>query len=144
MALLTGFGNTMEASAMMSRNLTQLGYDISSFFNLPIEQAMLKVQSAVAGELEPVRRIGYDLSQARMKMTAEQMLAADALSKLDMSDLQLTATAAAKGINVTVSTLTQQEKIHLTLHPLNGSVEDGSGRYGKNLRVSCKPTAYLR
>lgn len=68
--LLTGFGNTADRAALMSKNLTQLGYDISSFFNISVEDAMQKLQSGIAGELEPLRRLGYDLSDARLQATA--------------------------------------------------------------------------
>lgn len=68
--LLTGFGNTGEKAAFMSKNLTQLGYDISSFFNIPVEESMQKLQSGISGELEPLRRLGYDLSQAKLQSIA--------------------------------------------------------------------------
>lgn len=68
--LLTGFGNTAEAAYKMSTNLTQLGYDLSSFFNITVADAMQKLQSGIAGELEPLRRLGYDLSQARLQEIA--------------------------------------------------------------------------
>ena len=58
MNLATGFGVAAEKAALMSKNLTQLGYDMASFFNMSIEDSMQKLQSAVAGELEPVRRVG--------------------------------------------------------------------------------------
>ena len=41
--LLTGFGDTAERAALMSKNLTQLGYDLSSFFNISVEDAMQKL-----------------------------------------------------------------------------------------------------
>ncbi len=65
--LLTGFGDTADRAQLMSKNLTQLGYDLSSFFNISIEDAMQKLQSGISGELEPLRRLGYDLSQARLQ-----------------------------------------------------------------------------
>ena len=68
--LITGFGVVDSRAEIMSRNLTQLGYDISSFFNISVEDAMQKLQSGIAGELEPLRRLGYDLSQARLEQEA--------------------------------------------------------------------------
>jgi hypothetical protein len=68
--LLTGFGVTYDKAAKMSKNLTQLGYDLSSFFNIKVEDAMQKLQSGISGELEPLRRLGYDLSQARLQQEA--------------------------------------------------------------------------
>ena len=70
MTLLDGFGNTEAAAYKMSQNLTQLGYDLSSFFNISVADAMQKLQSGISGELEPLRRLGYDLSQTRLQQVA--------------------------------------------------------------------------
>ena len=69
--LIEGFGVGAEQAAYMSQNLTQLTYDIASFYNLSISDAEKKIQSAVAGELEPVRRLGYDLSQNALTAIAQ-------------------------------------------------------------------------
>lgn len=66
----TGFGLSNDMASLMSENLTQLTYDISSFYNIPIEESATKLQSALAGELEPVRRLGYALDQATLKQIA--------------------------------------------------------------------------
>lgn len=68
--MATGFGLSSNAAYTMSKNLTQLTYDISSFYNIGIDEAAQKVQSALAGELEPVRRLGYALDQATLKQIA--------------------------------------------------------------------------
>ena len=52
--LATGFGVAGERAAVMSKNLTQLGYDLSSFFNIPVAETMQKLQSGISGELEPL------------------------------------------------------------------------------------------
>lgn len=52
--ITTGFGVLSDKAAVMSKNLTQIGYDISSFFNLGIEDSMQKIQSGISGELEPL------------------------------------------------------------------------------------------
>lgn len=70
MTLISGFGNTEEAAYKMSKNLTQLGYDLSSFFNISVADAMQKLQSGISGELEPLRRLGYDLSQTKLQQIA--------------------------------------------------------------------------
>lgn len=66
----TGFGLASDEAYKMSETLTQISYDISSFFNLPIDDAISKVQSGLAGELEPLRRIGYALDQATLQQLA--------------------------------------------------------------------------
>lgn len=52
--LATGFGIAADRAAIMSKNLTQLSYDLASFYNLSVEDAAQKVQSGFAGELEPL------------------------------------------------------------------------------------------
>lgn len=53
-SIATGFGVITEKANLMAQNLTQIGYDISSFYNIKIEDAMQKVQSGISGELEPL------------------------------------------------------------------------------------------
>ena len=68
--ITSGFGVVQDKANLMSKNLTQIGYDISSFFNISIEESMQKVQSGIAGELEPLRRLGYALDQATLQELA--------------------------------------------------------------------------
>jgi hypothetical protein len=68
--LITGFGVSADKAAEMSKNLTQLTYDISSFYNIATSNASLKLESGIAGELEPLRRLGWDLSQAALTAVA--------------------------------------------------------------------------
>ena len=65
-----GFGVASDRAYIMSKNLTQLSYDISSFANISVDEAIEKLTSGISGELEPLRRIGYDLSMARLKAEA--------------------------------------------------------------------------
>ena len=69
-ALASGFGVASDQAALMSRNLTQLAYDISSFYNIDVADAISKVQSGFAGQIRPVRNLGYDLSQAKLEAIA--------------------------------------------------------------------------
>ena len=68
--LIVGFGVGAEKAALMSKNLTQLSYDLSSFYNISVEDSMQKVQAGISGELEPLRRLGYDLSQTKLQAIA--------------------------------------------------------------------------
>lgn len=52
--LSTSFGVAGEQAYVLSKNLTQLGYDLASFFNLKTDEAFLKLQSGIAGEIEPL------------------------------------------------------------------------------------------
>lgn len=73
MSMLTGFGHTTDAAYEMSKGLTELAYDLSSFFNIALDSedgALFKVQSGIAGELEPLRRLGFALSEASLQEVA--------------------------------------------------------------------------
>lgn len=65
-----GFGVVSDKADLMSKNLTQLAYDISSFYNISTEEAYNKVQSGFAGELEPLRHLGFALDEATLKQLA--------------------------------------------------------------------------
>ena len=84
--LATGFGVAADKAAIMSKNLTQLGYDISSFYNINVQDAMLKLQSGMAGELEPLRRLGYDLSVARLQEEAYALGVEKKITKMNQAE----------------------------------------------------------
>ena len=63
--LIKGMGVTADKAAYMSQNLTQLTYDISSFYGITREEAANKLKSAIAGRTQPARAIGYAVDQAQ-------------------------------------------------------------------------------
>lgn len=116
--IISGFGVAGDKAAFMSKNLTQLGYDLASFYNLDFESAMQKVQSGIAGELEPMRRLGYDLSVAR----------------LEQERLNL-------GIDKSVSSMTQAEKSQLRYYAMMTQVTQVQGDMARTLE---QPANMLR
>lgn len=69
-SLAEGFGIASDKAYIMSKNLTQLSYDMSSYLNIPIDQAMQKIKSGFSGEIEPMRAVGIALDQATLQETA--------------------------------------------------------------------------
>ena len=118
MTLATGFGVASDRAGIMSKNLTQLAYDLSSFYNMDVETAFLKLKSGLAGELEPLRAIGYDLSQAKLEATALEL-----------------------GIDKTVSAMTQAEKAELRYYAIMNQVTQTHGDMAKTLE---QPANQLR
>jgi len=55
-----------KAAYAISESFTALGADLSSLFNLPIEDAMLKLQSGLAGQIRPLRQLGIDISKTTL------------------------------------------------------------------------------
>lgn len=119
--LLTGFGDTAERAQLMSRNLTQLGYDLSSYANIPIEDAMQKLQSGISGELEPLRRLGYDLSQAKLQQTALNL-----------------------GIKESVANMTQAEKAELRYYAIMTQVTTAQGDMARTLEAPANQLRILQ
>jgi hypothetical protein len=60
-------GLTGTAAADFSTNLVQLAGDISSFRDISVEDALAALQSGLAGEGEPIRRLGGDISDVALK-----------------------------------------------------------------------------
>lgn len=66
-SLATSFGLASDKAYILSKNLTQLAYDESSYWNKNTATTFTAISSAISGELEPIRRLGVDLSQARLQ-----------------------------------------------------------------------------
>ncbi len=85
--LASGFGVAEESANTMSTNLTQLSYDLASFFNTDVESAFDKLSSAMAGQVKGLREFGIDTTVASLQEYA-----------------------LAQGIKTSVSEMTQAEK----------------------------------
>ena len=121
MTLATGFGVVNDRAYTMSQNLTQLGYDLSSFFNITYEDAMTKLQSGISGELEPLRRLGYDLSNAKLEAVAFSL-----------------------GIDKAVSSMTQAEKAELRYYTIMTQVTSVQGDMARTLNAPANQLRVLR
>ena len=87
MLMANGFGIAEDQAYQLSKSLTELAYDISSLKNIRPEEAVIKLRSALAGELEPIRALGLSISEATLQEYA-----------------------LSKGITESVSAMTEQEK----------------------------------
>ena len=118
MDMSKSFGVTSDTAYTMSKALTQLTYDFSSLYNLKIDEAATKVQSAIAGEIEPIRRLGKDLSVAKLQLTATEL-----------------------GINSNVEAMTQAEKAMLRTITL---LRQSSSAQGDLARTLDQPANQMR
>lgn len=121
MTLATGFGVVNDRAYTMSKNLTQLGYDLSSFFNISYEDAFQKLQSGISGELEPLRRLGYDLSVARLQQEALNL-----------------------GITKSVNAMTQAEKAELRYYAIMTQVTTAQGDMARTLEAPANQLRILK
>jgi phage-related protein len=121
MTLGTGFGIATDRAATMSKQLTQLGYDLSSFYNISVEEAMAKLKSGFSGELEPLRNLGYDLSQAKLEAIALSL-----------------------GIDKSVSSMTQAEKAQLRYYAIMTQVTQAQGDMARTLSAPANQLRVLQ
>ena len=117
-SLIKGLGIGEEQAYLMSQQLTQLTYDLASFKNLDFETAFLKLQSGVAGEIEPLRAVGVALSEAALQELAYTL-----------------------GIEESVSAMSEAEKAQLRYIQIMRSSTDWQADMGKTLTT---PTNALR
>lgn len=116
--VLSGFGVASDKANLMSKNLTQLGYDISSYFNISIESAMEKLQSGIAGQVRPLRDVGYAIEMATLQEVAY-----------------------AHGINMSVSAMSQAQKSQLRYVAI---MEQSNNAMGDMARTIMTPANALR
>ncbi len=61
-----------ETAYAISESFTALGADLSALFNLPIEDAMLKLQAGLSGQIRPLRQLGIDISKTTLMEEARR------------------------------------------------------------------------
>ena len=116
--LTSGFGVANDQADIMSQNLTQLSYDMASFFNTDVETAFDKLSSAMSGQVKGLREFGIDTTVASLQEYA-----------------------LAKGIDTSVRSMTQAEK---SLLRYNYIMEKSINMQGDMARTIVTPANALR
>lgn len=70
MSMFNASGIAQRDAAEMSTTLTGLAGDLASFYNIDQDDAFTKLRSALAGEVEPMRALGVDMTVASMEAYA--------------------------------------------------------------------------
>lgn len=86
MELSKALGITSERAEIMAINLTQLTYDIASLKNLDFETSFLKLRSGLVGEIEPLRAVGYDISNAALQTKAYSLGLQELVTNMTQAD----------------------------------------------------------
>jgi hypothetical protein len=106
--MATSMGFSQDKAADMSINLTQLGADLSSFKNIPIEQAMNALNGVFTGETESMKMLG-----------------------VVMTETNLEAFALSQGIEKNVADMTQAEKISLRYAYVLDATKNAQGDFAR-------------
>lgn len=113
-----GFGIASDEAYLMSKNLTQLTADMSSMLHIPFNEALQKVKSGFAGELEPMRAVGVSLDKATLQQTAYTL-----------------------GINKKIDAMTRAQKTELIYYQMMNSTTLMQGNLAQTL---VSPTNAIR
>ena len=79
-----------EKALKLSKDFTKLTYDLSSLFNIDFNSAFEKLRAGLVGETEPLRQLGITITEANLAETARRL-----------------------GIEKTIRSMTEAEKIEL-------------------------------
>lgn len=119
--LTKGLGVTAEAADLMSRNLTQLSYDMSSYLNIGVSSAQDKLLSAMSGQTKAVTSVGIAVQQASLQELAYQL-----------------------GIEKSVQNMTQAEKTYLRYIQIMRSTTQMQGDLGRTIITPTNAIRLLR
>lgn len=108
--LSEGFGIASDRAYIMSKNLTQLSGDLSSFANISFEAAQKKLMSGFSGQVLPLRQYGIALDQASLQELAYSL-----------------------GIEQRVKTMTRAQKTELIYYQIMKSTQKVQHDLGKTL-----------
>ncbi len=111
--MATSMGFAEDKAADMSINLTQLGADLSSFKNVPIEQAMTALNGVFTGETESLKMLGVVMNESTLE-----------------------AFALSKGIEKNVSDMTQAEKVQLRYAFVMDATTKAQGDVARNTETA--------
>lgn len=117
-AMLTSMGLTAGESVKMSEGLTQLSYDMASFYNLKPEEAFEKLKSGISGEAEPLKALG-----------------------ILVNDITIKTYAYANGIAKQGAELTEAQKIHARYGAIMEATKNAQGDLARTMD---SPTNKLR
>lgn len=108
--LVKGMNVASDDAYIMSKNLTQLTYDMASYLNISNEAAQAKIQSAMAGQSRAVATVGVATQVASLQELAYSM-----------------------NIKKKVANMTQAEKTYLRYIQLMKSTEQMQGDLGRTM-----------
>lgn len=116
--MTTSMGLTRDAAYKLSTEMTELAYDMASFYNIDAEEAFTKLRAGITGETEPLKRLGILIDEATIKQVAYR-----------------------NGIATVGKELTQQQKVQARYIAI---IEQTANAQGDLARTIDSPTNQLR
>lgn len=143
--MANAMGQAAATGEYMSQVLVQLGLDISSLRNVKTETAMSDLASAIAGQIKPVRKYGFDVSLQSINAMLKESGIGGTVTELSQADKQLARTIlliqqsrdAWGDLGKTINTFANQQRImndqFETTKRLLGQIFIGTFQFGDSL-----------
>ena len=119
--LTRGLGASAQAADLMSRNLTQLSYDMASYLNIDVSVANNKLMSAMSGQTKAVTSVGVAVQSASLQELAYSL-----------------------NIEKSVQEMTQAEKTYLRYIQIMRSTSQMQGDLGRTIITPTNAMRLLR
>lgn len=119
--LARSMGFSSEQAAILSENTTKLALDLSSLANVPFEQALADLKSGLIGQTETVYKYGIDLTEATLQQEAMRL-----------------------GIERSVRTMTQGEKMALRYSAMIRQAGLAHGDFAKTIDTPANQLRLLK
>ena len=133
--LFTAMGINAGKASALSQEIVQLAADLASFNNIEVEEAIIALRSGLVGETEPLRRLGVNLSAARINAEALSSGLAETKGQIDAAakaqaafNLIMDDTATAQGDFARTS-----DGLANTTRTLKAAVDDAKASIGVGL-----------
>lgn len=85
----SALGYTAETANLLSKNLTLMAGDISSLYNITVQQASEKLTSALTGQTKAIRSLGADITQASLQQQLYNMGINESISNMNRAEKTL-------------------------------------------------------
>lgn len=119
--IATSMGLTSENAYVLSENFTKLANDLSSFYNISVSDATTKLQAGLVGETEPLRRLGIIITENALKQTAANL-----------------------GIQKSVESMSEAEKIHLRYITALEQTKNAQGDFARTIMAPAQAVKVLK
>lgn len=87
--LSNAMGLSDETGTKLSKTLSQLAIDTSSLYNIDVQDTVNILQSALAGQTKPARRLGSDITQSTLQLTLDTFGIDKAITDLTYAEKRL-------------------------------------------------------
>ena len=119
--LSNAMGLANEIGTKLSNTMTQFAIDVSSLYNIDTDSSVSILQSALAGQTKPARRLGADITQTTLQTTLDEA-----------------------GIQRNITNLSYVEKRLVIVASLLNQVQEANNDWGRTIESVANQTRILK